>query len=59
MLIEEDTDSSDDHPAHRRELANRVLILERQNRELKGELAALNHGIEGIIDKCTVVLQAG
>ena len=41
------------------DLENRLLILERRNRELRGELAALNHGIEGIIDKCRVVLQTG
>ena len=41
------------------DLSNKISLLERKNRELRGEVLALRHGIEGVIGKCQVVLHTG
>jgi hypothetical protein len=40
-------------------MEHKVSRLERENRNLRGEVLSLRHGIEGIIETCRDILQLG
>ena len=57
MITEDPTAAYEDYGTPLVERDRRISVLERESRELRGELMALRHGIQKIEDECKSILQ--